>query len=94
MRTGVSRQTRSLRRRVIASRCSESDLGRTDRFDRARRRSIEDVLLANLKRAQEAARVLEEVLKLERLRLAARLKAVRFSLYDIEKEMLMTLNRR
>ncbi len=94
LRTEIGRQTSSLRRRVIASRCSESDLGRSDRFDRTRRRSIEDVLMANLKRAQEAARVLEEVLKLERVRLAGRMKEVRFSLYDMEKELLITLNRR
>lgn len=77
---------RGLRRRVLASRESENDLGRTDEFDRMRRRSLEDVLLANFKRAEEAARVLEEVLKLDQPRLAARFKAVRFRLYDLEKE--------
>lgn len=94
LRTRLGQQTRSLRRQVIESRGSEADPGREDRFDRARRNCLEDILMANLKRAQEAARVLEEMLKLEQLRLAAQLKEVRFSLYDIEKELLTTLDRR
>jgi len=86
LRERVSRATRSLRRQVITSRQSESDLGRSDRFDRMKRRGLEDVLMANFKRAEEAARVLEEVLKIETPRLAARCKEVRFRLYDLEKE--------
>jgi hypothetical protein len=85
LRTRVGKETRALRRRVILSRQSETDLGRGDRFDRTKRRSLEDVLLANFKRAEEAARVLEEVLKVEEPKLAAKLKAVRFRLYDMEK---------
>jgi thiamine-phosphate pyrophosphorylase len=42
--------------------------------------------MANLKRAQEAARVLEEMLKLEDTRLSARMKEVRFRLYDVERD--------
>ena len=85
LRTRIGKETRALRKRVILSRQSETDLGRGDRFDRAKRKSLEDVLLANFKRAEEAARVLEEVLKLSDRALAARLKAVRFRLYDLEK---------
>jgi len=91
LRTRLGRETRALRRGVIVSRGSESDPGRGDRFDRTRRRSLEDVLAANLKRAQEAARVLEEVLKLEDARLAARMKEVRFQLYDVEKQAALAL---
>jgi thiamine-phosphate pyrophosphorylase len=86
LRTRVGRDTRALRKRVIGARRSETDLGRGDRFDRARRGSIDDVLMANLKRAQEAARVLEEMLKLEDTRLSARMKEVRFRLYDVERD--------
>ena len=86
LRTKAGRETRMVRREVITSRQSKSDLGRSDRFDRTRRRSLEDVLLANFKRAEEASRVLEEVLKIEEPRLAARCKEVRFRLYDLEKE--------
>jgi hypothetical protein len=86
LRTRIGKETRALRKRVILSRQSETDLGRGDRFDRTKRKSLEDVLLANFKRAEEAARVLEEVLKLSDKALAARFKAVRFRLYDLEKE--------
>jgi len=86
LRTRIGKETRALRRRAILSRQSETDLGRSDRFDRAKRKSLEDVLLANFKRAEEAARVLEEVLKVAEPKLAGKLKAVRFRLYDLEKQ--------
>ncbi len=86
LRTRVGKDVRALRKRVILSRRSETDLGRGDRFDRARRTSLEDVLLANMKRAEEACRVLEEVLKLSDKAFADRFKAVRFRLYDLEKQ--------
>jgi thiamine-phosphate pyrophosphorylase len=86
LRTQVGRDVRALRKRVILSRRSDADLGRGDRFDRTRRKSLEDVLLANFKRAEEAARVLEEMTKIAEPSLAPRLKAVRFRLYDLEKQ--------
>ena len=86
LRTQVGRDVRTLRRQVISSRKSETDLGRSDRFDRTKRRSLEDVLLANFKRAEESARVLEEVLKVGEPGLAGKFKAVRFRLYDLERE--------
>jgi hypothetical protein len=86
LRTQVGRDVRALRREVILSRKSETDLGRSDRFDRAKRKSLEDVLLANFKRAEESARALEEVLKVAEPGLAGKFKAVRFRLYDLERE--------
>jgi len=86
LRTRIGRETRALRKSVISSRQSETDLGRGDRFDRTKRKNLEDVLLANFKRAEEAARVLEEVLKVEEPKLAGKLKAARFRLYDLEKQ--------
>jgi thiamine-phosphate pyrophosphorylase len=86
LRTALGRDVRTLRRQVVTSRRSETDPGRGDRFDRAKRKSLDDVLLANFKRAEESARVLEEVLKLSDPRLAAKFKAVRFRLYDMERE--------
>ena len=94
LRTRVGRQTRVLRKRVVLSRDSEQDLGRGDRFDRTRRESLEDVLLASFKRAEEAARVLEEVLKIEEPKLSVKLKAIRFRLYDLEKRVIETIDRR
>ena len=88
LRTQVGKDVRALRREVIVSRKSETDLGRGDRFDRAKRKSLDDVLLANFKRAEESARVLEEVLKVVEPALAGKFKAVRFRLYDLEREAL------
>ena len=88
LRIQVGRDVRVLRKQVVASRKSEADLGRGDRFDRAKRKSLEDVLLANFKRAEESARVLEEVLKVVEPALAGKFKAVRFRLYDLEREAL------
>lgn len=86
LRSQAGRDVRALRKQVIASRKSETDLGRGDRFDRTRRRDLGDVLLANFKRAEESARVLEEVLKVTEPGLAGKFKAVRFRLYDLERE--------
>ena len=92
LRTQVGRDVRALRRQVVASRKSETGLGRGDRFDRAKRKSLEDVLLANFKRAEESARVLEEVLKMVEPALAGKLKAVRFRLYDLEREAVAAIS--
>jgi hypothetical protein len=89
LRTQVGRDVRVLRKQVVASRKSETDLGRGDRFDRAKRKSLEDVLLANFKRAEESTRVLEEVLKVTEPGLAGKLKAVRFRLYDLERKAIV-----
>lgn len=91
LRTRLGKDTKALRRRVILSRESEADPGRGDRFDRARRRSLDDVLAANFKRAEEACRVLEEVLKIDEAALAAKFKAVRFRLYDLEKRAVVEI---
>ncbi len=51
------------------------------------RKSIEALLYANIKRAQESARVLEEALKLIDIKSAELFKTLRYELYDIEKEL-------
>ncbi len=53
----------------------------------AERKSIEDLIVANIKRAQEAARVLEEAFKLLDPTMAQQFKQIRYELYDIEKEL-------
>lgn len=93
LRTRLGAESRALRRAVIALRQSETDPGRGDRFDRAKRRNLDDVLLANFKRSEEACRVLEEVLKIDEPGLAARFKAARFRLYDLEKRALAACGR-
>lgn len=52
------------------------------------RDTIDDVLISNLKRAQESARVLEEILKITDSNKSAIFKNIRYELYDIEKILL------
>lgn len=48
------------------------------------RENLVDILSANLKRAQESARVLEECFKLVNLEYAELFKAIRYELYELE----------
>ncbi|MBE0491440.1 MAG: thiamine-phosphate pyrophosphorylase [Sulfurospirillum sp.] len=52
------------------------------------RNSIEEILLSNFKRAQESARVLEEILKLTQHNESEKFKQIRYELYDLEKNLL------
>lgn len=53
------------------------------------REDINSILLANLKRAQESSRVLEEIFKLEKIEEAQKFKNIRYDLYNIEKKVLL-----
>jgi thiamine-phosphate pyrophosphorylase len=83
-----------LRKHVIGYRDSRADLGRESGFDKTRRADMGEVLVANLKRAQEACRVLEEVTKPETWGLSPGFKRTRFALYDLEQEIAVLLARR
>lgn len=53
------------------------------------RTTLQDLLAANFKRAQEAARVLEEYSKIiDAVQLCEQAKQIRFSLYAIEKQVM------
>lgn len=94
LRTKLGKEIKRLRGQVILLRASEKDLGRAERFDRLKRESLEDVLLANCKRAEEAARVLEEVFKIRaggRQKWSGIFKEARFRLYSIEKALVVQL---
>lgn len=83
-----------LRQRVIGYRDSRADLGRRSGFDKAGRADMGEVLAANLKRAQESCRVLEEVTKPETWGLSPGFKKTRFALYDLEQEIAVKLTHR
>jgi thiamine-phosphate pyrophosphorylase len=94
LRTRLNPVVIPLRRMVVGFRRSGSDPGRGRGFDRAGRRDLGEVLVANLKRAQEACRVLEEVGKLKTRKLSPDFKAARFALYDLEQDVAAKLERR
>ena len=53
------------------------------------RASLEEIILSNFKRAEESARVLEEIFKLKDTQLSERFKSIRYRLYDLEKNILL-----
>ena len=55
------------------------------------RNSIKDIIISNLKRAQESARVLEESFKIFDIITSEKFKSARYSLYNLEKEILKLL---
>lgn len=57
----------------------KSEMNRTD---------LSSIIIANFKRAQESARVLEELYKLHSAQQSENFKHIRYELYSIEKEIL------
>ncbi len=53
------------------------------------KKEIRDIVIANFKRTQEASRVLEEIYKLIDTRNSEKFKKIRYSLYNLEKEILV-----
>ncbi|NPV14328.1 thiamine-phosphate pyrophosphorylase [candidate division WOR-3 bacterium] len=93
LRIRLGREFSNLRRSVVLFRNSKQDPGRNDRFDRLKRKNLADVLFANFKRTEEAARVLEEVMKIDKPDYARKIKRIRFALYDLEKAALRAANK-
>ncbi len=78
--------TASAYKTLVLARETATDAGRF--MKESSRRSMRGVVSANLRRAQEAVRVLEEYSKVFSPKAASRLKAIRFRLYKEEKEIL------
>jgi len=74
--------------KLIEFRKAERDVGRKLYTKReGKRGNIQDVFRSNMKRAEEAVRVLEEFSKLLDPKMGQKFKAVRFKLYIIEKKI-------
>lgn len=74
---------------LLASRDSINDVLRPSVKSEMQRTSIESVLIANYKRAQESSRVLEEVCKILDADLSETFKSVRYEMYSLEQEHLL-----
>ena len=70
---------------LLSTRDSINDVLKSSTKSEQNRESLEDIIIANLKRAQESARVLEEVFKLIDIKTSEIFKNNRYILYDIEK---------
>ena len=64
----------------------EGDTQKKSRKSELSRISLDDLVIANISRTQEASRVLEEVFKLSSIELSEFFKALRYNLYAIEKD--------
>lgn len=79
---------------LLFARDSIGDVGieiRSDSEDN--RTSIYQIVYANIRRAQESMRVLEELSKLYNADVALKFKKLRFKLYDIEKQVFLSLKK-
>ena len=74
---------------LLHSRDSINDVLRPTMREEMRRHSLEDIILANYKRAQESSRVLEEMYKIISPELSETFKTIRYTLYSLEKENLL-----
>lgn len=73
---------------LIKERASKSDIGRDIYAGELKRKNYQDIFFANIQRAKESVRVLEEFTKLESVKTAVAFKKIRYSLYEIEKRAL------
>ena len=70
---------------LLASRDSVNDVLRPTVESEMNRASVESILVANYKRAQESSRVLEEMYKIIDPALSENFKQIRYELYTLEK---------
>lgn len=73
---------------LTAFRDSERDIGKNSIESETKRNTVSDVFKANIKRSEEAMRVLEEFSKLRSAALADNFKKMRFKLYSLEKKII------
>jgi len=71
---------------LLNQRRVQEDVGRLNCRGELKRAGCQDIFRANLQRAKESLRVLEEFSKLIDLRAALGFKQLRYKVYDIEKE--------
>jgi len=70
---------------LLNSRDSINDVLKSSIKSEQNRGNLENIIIANIKRSQESARVLEEIFKLIDINTSEKFKNNRYSLYNIEK---------
>ncbi|MDD6055282.1 MAG: thiamine-phosphate pyrophosphorylase [Helicobacter sp.] len=76
---------------LLKARDSNNDVLKPTTKQEQNRENLQNIFIANFKRAQESARVLEEVFKLESAFLSEHFKAIRYQLYTLEKQILLEI---
>ena len=75
---------------LLASRDSVNDVLRPTVESELQRDTLDSILVANYKRAQESSRVLEEMYKIIDPTLSENFKQIRYELYTLEKKHLLS----
>ena len=73
---------------LLDGRDSINDVLRKSTESEMKRETLQSIITANFKRAQESSRVLEEIYKLVDPKLSENSKYIRYSLYALEKEFI------
>ena len=73
---------------LLDGRDSINDVLRKSTPSEMKRETLQSIVTANFKRAQESSRVLEEIYKLVDPQLSENFKHIRYSLYALEKEFI------
>jgi thiamine-phosphate pyrophosphorylase len=77
---------------LVRFRDASRDMGRGREFDAYSCKDIGEGARKNFKRAEEGCRVIEELSKLFNEEISAKMKEIRFSVYDLEKGLMSKLN--
>lgn len=77
---------------LLSGRDSCADVGKRILANEIHRDTLFDVFFANIQRAKESIRVLEEFSKLRNRKLALSFKAIRYHLYELEKKTAAVLH--
>ena len=94
----LARQLKDLRhkarvnetRELLKYRDSINDVLRASTQSELNRSDTLSILTANFKRGQESSRVLEELYKLENVEYSENFKYIRYELYNLEKEIILS----
>lgn len=74
-----------LKKRMLLARNVRQDIGKTNSSSEFKRNDAKEIFDANLERAKEATRALEEFFKLVDKNTARNFKEIRFQIYNLEK---------
>ena len=74
---------------LLKQKDSINDVLKTSTTSEQTRDNLENIIIANLKRAEESARVLEELFKLSDIETSEIFKSNRYKLYNLEKQILL-----
>ena len=94
----LSSQLKSLRHKarinetknLLQNRDSINDVLRSSTKSEQNRSDIISIIVANFKRAEESSRVLEEIYKLQNIEYSENFKQIRYELYNLEKEIILS----